>query len=63
MLQKVTDWQVDYPQDNFSFMPASAAEPSEDADILKGVECLEQDDDDEAYPEVNMSEVFGLLTQ
>ena len=37
-------------------MPASAAEPSEDADILKGVECLEQDDDDEAYPEVNMSE-------
>ncbi|XP_061188387.1 uncharacterized protein LOC133196526, partial [Saccostrea echinata] len=52
---KVAEWQDSYPRDNFIFMPASDSTPS-DRDILQDVECVEQDDDDEVYPQIQTAE-------
>ncbi|XP_033724752.1 uncharacterized protein LOC117314759 isoform X1 [Pecten maximus] len=51
LIQQVSEWQQNYPDDNFSFMPASPATTHLGDEDIK-VECLEQDDDDEIYPQL-----------
>lgn len=55
LLHKVAEWQENYPRDNFVFMPASNSAPS-DNEILKDIDCVEQDDDDEVYPQIQAAE-------
>jgi hypothetical protein len=48
----VVEWQENYPKDHFLFMPASESTPSDDTEILRGVGNLEQDDEDEVFPQI-----------
>lgn len=45
-------------------MPASNSAPS-DNEILKDIDCVEQDDDDEVYPQIQAAETtnFSFVTK
>ena len=61
LLQKVVEWQGNYPHDHFLYMPATESAPTNDVDILRRVECKEQVDEDEVFPQMQKMEKTEFL--
>ena len=56
LLLKLVEWQGNYPHDHFLYMPATESAPTNDVDILRRVECIMQDGEDEKFPQMQKME-------
>lgn len=64
LLKLVSQWQENYPKDNFNFLPATSNEDQQpDEKKISNVLCVEQDDEDEVFSQLVTTTNFFFCHQ